>query len=77
MANFNTDYLELLRRQVDEEISFLLLHNHDADQILLSCPFCEEIQGGNYFCERLKDLRRCLANIMIQNKFSKTSVDSI
>jgi hypothetical protein len=77
MSNFKDEYLGLLRRQIDEEINFLVRYNHDTDHIPEPCTFCEELHGGKYFCERLRDLRRFLANIMIEINSSKSSVNAI
>lgn len=66
MSNFQSTYLDLLRRQVDEEISYLVRNGHDADKIHVNCMFCTEHRQGHYTCYRLTELRRFQSSI-VQN----------
>lgn len=65
MSDFAIKYLELLRRQVQEEISYLCDNGHDTDEIPSPCTFCIEEPPG-HICHRLLDLRQFLAVIGIQ-----------
>ena len=65
MSNFQSDYLELLRRQVEEEISFLISHGHKEFDNHTKCNFCFDIGRGNSRCNRLSDLRRFLSELVV------------
>ncbi len=56
--DFNSWYLALLKKQVEEEIQFLIKNGHDSDRIKEPCMFCINTQQGYYRCHRLQELRR-------------------
>lgn len=56
--DFNSWYLALLKKQVQEEIDFLIKNGHDSDRIKVPCMFCINTQQGYYRCSRLGELRR-------------------
>ncbi len=74
MSEFSKLYLDLLRRQVDEEIQFLVRNGHDNARIYVPCMFCIEHKTGYYTCSRLNELRRFLASIIV-NGSSKLRVE--
>ena len=51
------DYKTLLRKQVNEEIDYLVRHGHDVKHPSIPCMFCNDFKGLNY-CRRLHDLRQ-------------------
>lgn len=61
---FNKRYLALLRKQVDEEIQFLVTNGHNNDKISTPCMFCIERQNQSYICRRLTDLRQFQSSII-------------
>lgn len=58
MDRFKADYIEILQRQVTEEIAYLIDHGHDLKVITIPCIFCIKHSGRQYFCKRLDDLLR-------------------
>jgi hypothetical protein len=69
MNDFSKWYLALLRKQVDEEIQFLVTNGHDSDQIRVPCMFCTQRPQGHYVCYRLNELRRFQSSIL-QHEFN-------
>lgn len=67
MSNFQSSYLTLLRRQVDEEIEYLVRNGHNNDKISVPCMFCVQHQQGYYYCKRLIDLRQFQSSIISHN----------
>jgi hypothetical protein len=64
MNEFNKWYLALLRKQVEEEIQFLVTNGHDNHIIYQPCMFCIERPNNSYICRRLIELRQFLSSIM-------------
>lgn len=65
MSNhFQTEYLAFLRKQVGDEIHYLITYGHDKDRIEIPCMFCVQHQNGNYHCRRLFDLRQFQSQII-------------
>lgn len=64
MNDFNSWYLALLRKQVEEEIQFLKTNGHDVQFVHEPCMFCVQHREGLYTCRRLKDLREFHSSIM-------------
>lgn len=64
MREFKNDYLTLLRRQIEEEIEFLVFNGHDKDKITKKCIFCIERQNKKDHCGRLGELRQFLSTIV-------------
>lgn len=64
MSDFNKLYLCLLRKQVDEEIAYLVKNGHNNDKISVPCMFCVQHQEGYYYCRRLIDLRQFQSSII-------------
>lgn len=64
--DFARCYLALLRKQVEDEIKFLLAKGHDSFERFIStpCMFCVQHQSGGYNCRRLKDLREFQSSIL-------------
>lgn len=65
--DFATWYTALLRKQVEEEIQFLVTNGHQAQKISAPCMFCIDSQKGYYKCYRLDELKRFHSSIMSQN----------
>lgn len=63
-SEFNKWYLALLRKQVEEEIQFLVTSGHDNTVIYTPCIFCIERPNSIYICRRLIDLRQFLSSIV-------------
>jgi hypothetical protein len=61
---FSKWYLALLRKQVEEEIQFLVTNGHDNAVIYTPCMFCIERMNGQYVCRRMTDLRQFLSSII-------------
>lgn len=66
MNSFNQQYLEILRRQVDEEINFLVRNGHDVNKIHVPCMFCFKTTGTHFNCRRLIDLRQFQSSIALE-----------
>lgn len=65
MSNeFSTWYLALLRKQVDEEIQYLVNNGHDNPKLYVPCMFCIERPQGHYVCNRLNELRQFQSSII-------------
>lgn len=62
--DFSKWYLALLRKQVEEEIQFLVTNGHNNDIIYTPCMFCIERQHGSYVCRRMTDLKQFLSSIV-------------
>lgn len=62
--DFSTWYLALLRKQVEDEIQFLVTNGHNEEWIRTPCMFCTEAHPGRFRCRRLKDLREFQSSIM-------------
>lgn len=62
--DFSKWYLALLRKQVDEEIQFLVSNGHDTHKIYIPCMFCIESNKGYYTCHRLNELKRFQSSII-------------
>ena len=62
--SFNANYINLLHRQVEEEIQYLESNNHNTERNYIPCMFCIERPQGHYICPRLNELRRFLASIV-------------
>ncbi len=71
---FQSWYLALLRKQVEEEIQFLVTNGHDNTFVTTQCMFCVQHHNGRYHCPRLNELRQFQSSIMgaIWNKGNKT-----
>lgn len=61
---FSKWYLALLRKQVDEEIQFLVVNGHDTHKIQVPCMFCIDSQKNYYTCHRLNELRQFQSSII-------------
>ena len=66
MNNFETEYLKLLKRQVEEEISYLVRNGHDNTPITLPCMFCAPAPRNTYVCRRLTELRQFQSQIAVR-----------
>lgn len=64
---FSNQYLTILRRQVEEEIQFLVAHGHDNDKLYVPCMFCAS-RGNYYTCTRINTLRTFLHSIKTHNE---------
>lgn len=62
--DFQSWYLALLRKQVEDEIQFLVNNGHDQTYVNTPCMFCVEHPKGKHHCRRLKDLREFQSSIM-------------
>ncbi len=62
--DFQTWYAALLRKQVEDEIQFLVTNGHDNTFVQTPCMFCVEHHSGKHHCRRLKDLREFQSSIM-------------
>jgi hypothetical protein len=60
---FSTGYLALLRKQVEEEIQFLITNGHSYENHV-SCMFCTDNGIGMYNCGRERELKRLLWRIL-------------
>jgi hypothetical protein len=67
MDNFQTEYLHLLRLQVDDEIKFLVDNGHNSKSNFKPCMFCYETKAGSYSCNRLGELRQFQSSIAVAN----------
>ncbi len=65
MTEFEINYLELLSRQVSEEIAFLRLHGHSNTNNYPRCSFCYENRTGGYNCARLEELKQFQSSIAV------------
>jgi hypothetical protein len=65
MYNFQTEYLDLLKRQVDEEIKFLVDKGHRSKENFKPCMFCYETKAGYYNCNRIGELRQFQSSIAV------------
>ena len=72
MTEFEINYLDLLARQVNEEIAFLKLHNHGKTNNYPRCSFCYETSQGNYNCARIDELKQFQSSIAIARNKDKT-----
>lgn len=61
---FSKWYLALLRKQVDEEIQYLVTNGHDTRKIHIPCMFCIDTRKGHYTCYRLNQLREFHSTIL-------------
>lgn len=57
MDRFKADYIEILQRQVTEEIAYLITFGHDLRVITVPCIFCFK-PSTSYHCTRLDELLR-------------------
>lgn len=62
--DFESWYLALLRKQVEEEIQFLVTNGHDNTFVPVKCMFCVETASGKHHCRRLNELRQFQSSIM-------------
>lgn len=65
MTNFNTNYLKLLREQVEEEIDYLNRNGHANEKIHVRCMFCIDTQKGYFRCHRLQELQRFHSSVLL------------
>lgn len=56
MTNFDRPYLDLLKQQVEDEISYLISVGHNVEHPFNPCIWCNEFQGVN-ICKRMRILR--------------------
>lgn len=70
------DYIKILRKQVDDEISYLVQHGHDTKHPPVACIFCHEFKGVN-FCKRLTELRQFQSTLAVKDNtdFRKTAIN--
>lgn len=62
-------YLALLRKQVEEEIQFLVTNGHDHTFVTTPCMFCNPHHSGDkYHCRRLRELRQLQSKIMYHKR---------
>lgn len=73
--DFASWYLALLRKQVEEEIQFLVTNGHHNSFIPEPCMFCVEHHSGGYRCRRLADLRQFQSSIMSNMHTSKVKYE--
>lgn len=66
MNSFETQYLAILKRQVQEEINYLQLNGHSSNPVLDPCMFCVKQANGSYWCSRLSQLNQFLESIESQ-----------
>lgn len=71
MTEFEINYLDLLARQVNEEIEFLKLHGHTNQNNYPRCSFCYENRTGGYNCARLEELKQFQSSIAIARNKDK------
>lgn len=64
MNKFNDRYLQLLRRQVEEEIQYLIDHKHHTAIVDVPCMFCAPRFEGGHVCHRIGELKRFLGSIL-------------
>ena len=73
---FQSWYLALLKKQVEEEIQFLISNGHQAEKIANPCMFCIDSYKGYYRCTRLTELKQFASsiavNIAMQQKENKS-----
>lgn len=62
--DFQDWYTALLRKQVEEEIQFLVTNGHEETPIRTPCIFCHHHPRGHMQCYRLNELRRFHSQIM-------------
>ena len=72
MTEFEINYLDLLARQVNEEIAFLKLHGHSNANNYPRCSFCYENRTGGYNCGRLEELKQFQSSIAISRNQDKS-----
>lgn len=65
MNSFANEYIDLLERQVREEIGFLQSHGHKNTDNFPSCMFCYNNSRDTYSCNRLGELRNFLSNLAV------------
>ena len=65
MSNFKTEYYSLLRRQVEDEINFLIKNGHEKEIIVNNCCFCYQTRQKTWKCNRLNELRQFHSSIMV------------
>lgn len=65
MNSLNAEYLQMLKRQVQEEISFLVSHGHHTTKNYQPCIFCYENKQHSYNCNRLNELRQFQSSIEV------------
>lgn len=71
MNEFKKEYLDLLKKQAEEEIYFLMYQGHANSEITIPCPFCYERPYSNKFrCNRISELERFLKFIIDKTKSS-------
>lgn len=63
--NFDNEYHLLLKRQVEEEINYLVAKGHNTRNPVIPCTFCTEFKGHNV-CTRLAQLKQFLSEIMVK-----------
>lgn len=63
--DFQSWYLALLRKQVEEEITFLVTNGHQAEKIKEPCMFCIDTHKGYYRCHRLNELKQFASSIAV------------
>lgn len=63
-------HIALMRKQVDEEIQFLIANGHDTARIQVPCKFCIDTHGGHYVCNRINKLKEFKSTLVI-NKSRK------
>ena len=67
MTSFESEYLSILMRQVNEEIEYLVRNGHGDDKNYQPCMFCTQHRNAAYYyCNRLKDLRQFQSSIAVQ-----------
>lgn len=67
MTDFESDYLNILMRQVNEEIEYLVRNGHSDDKNYLPCMFCTKHRDRPYYrCNRMADLRQLQSRITLQ-----------
>jgi len=62
------DYIKLLRRQVDEEITYLIKRGHDSTNPTKKCLFCYDFKGKN-FCNRMQELREFQSQLAVHANY--------
>jgi hypothetical protein len=78
VSKFHSNYIKLLRRQVDEEIEYLVANAHD-DGNNIPCMFCQPVGVKGqlpYRCARLKTLREFQSQI-VHEEYKLRQVDQL
>lgn len=70
---FNSQYLALLRKQVEEEIQFLVSNGHNQHEIYMPCMFCIKSKENYYTCHRLSELKQFLSSIVMHSSNKLTA----